>query len=600
MEEQAQDKGPTIVSAKRKVRGKRDPVLYENENVRASETEWNVDRDAILGHADRDWESPLDRTANRDLSAERNFSAHASSGWESPPGSSAASSSTHQRKGGVLEEIDSDEFFLREHGISEGEDEEEVNRYLMSELRQAFRPDHVNALSSFDAPPPPKPVRSPKKPPPSNFQTFPPERPKRKQHPPRYISSYVEEHNDEENSDAEIQNDRKSLMEENFEEETSNVIDKDKFRRIDIEDDGRYEPVDGSANVLPLRPNRTKKSKHRSPSPQFLYYNTISANEWNEDFEMKRLTEEIEAARQKAQNEEESKPIRPKRDSKKVSKSEPALEEQAFAELNGLGIESIQFVDDEVMHESELKEHGSRKMISAESGSLFEDFEDFELDDTGYAVLDKENHAPATVPRRKRKPGRKSRTNGYKRKSKEIQPQSTNGNNASVFSLPRFTPRTFHIVPPSRPHRTYSALRPKRPPRLKSNRKEHGGVEKDEARPSSAIMRGRPLPPPPRPPRPFVPQMNDLDQEVVERSLGLRHYANFEDIACNEWDLDRAVVEEICTARNISLLGEDEPETLEVSDLNVGIQTDPIEEEFQYENVLTSFEEDEERFQNLT
>lgn len=59
--------------------------------------------------------------------------------------SSAASTGQHRR--GVLEEIDNDEFFLRQKGISQ--DNIEVGKYLSDEIRDAFR-SPVNALSQMD------------------------------------------------------------------------------------------------------------------------------------------------------------------------------------------------------------------------------------------------------------------------------------------------------------------------------------------------------------------------------------------------------------------------------------------------------------------
>ncbi|KAF2902835.1 hypothetical protein ILUMI_03352 [Ignelater luminosus] len=59
---------------------------------------------------------------------------------------SSGSLSEHRR--GVLEEIDSDEFFLREKGISQ--ENIEVGKYLSSEIREAFR-NPVNALSQLQS-----------------------------------------------------------------------------------------------------------------------------------------------------------------------------------------------------------------------------------------------------------------------------------------------------------------------------------------------------------------------------------------------------------------------------------------------------------------
>ena len=59
----------------------------------------------------------------------------------------SSGSSSLRHRAGVLEEIDSDEFFLREKGLSQ--EDVEVGRYLTSEIREAFRAP-VSALSQMD------------------------------------------------------------------------------------------------------------------------------------------------------------------------------------------------------------------------------------------------------------------------------------------------------------------------------------------------------------------------------------------------------------------------------------------------------------------
>lgn len=60
----------------------------------------------------------------------------------------SSGSSSDRRRAGVLEEIDSDEFFLREKGISQ--EDVAVGRYLTSEIRDAFR-SPVSALTKMSA-----------------------------------------------------------------------------------------------------------------------------------------------------------------------------------------------------------------------------------------------------------------------------------------------------------------------------------------------------------------------------------------------------------------------------------------------------------------
>lgn len=71
----------------------------------------------------------------------------------------SSGSSSDRRRRGVLEEIDSDEFFLRAKGISQ--DDMNMGRFLASEIRDAFRPTG-NALADqeFDLAPPTRPVRT--------------------------------------------------------------------------------------------------------------------------------------------------------------------------------------------------------------------------------------------------------------------------------------------------------------------------------------------------------------------------------------------------------------------------------------------------------
>lgn len=99
----------------------------------------------------------------------------------------SSGSSCDRRRRGVLEEIDSDEFFLRAKGISQ--DDMAMGRFLASEIRDAFRPSG-NALADHDrdldpAIPPTRPVRTRsmrkrrEENPPESHDATPPARPKR-------------------------------------------------------------------------------------------------------------------------------------------------------------------------------------------------------------------------------------------------------------------------------------------------------------------------------------------------------------------------------------------------------------------------------------
>ena len=60
----------------------------------------------------------------------------------------SSGSSSERHRAGVLEEIDSDEFFLREKGLSQ--EDVEIGRYLTSEIRDAFRPP-ISSLSQIES-----------------------------------------------------------------------------------------------------------------------------------------------------------------------------------------------------------------------------------------------------------------------------------------------------------------------------------------------------------------------------------------------------------------------------------------------------------------
>jgi len=579
--------------------------LYENDFERRQDGSQSnqtdqpgkLTRSQLLGRAERDWESPLDLVRSRDGSEEP---VSGMSSRDSPPPSSVASSSApHVRRKGVLEEIDSDEFFLRERGISEGEDAEEVNRVLAEELRQTFRPTISNALAGLDADPPSRPDRSPRKPPRKskddsvpNFQTFPPERPKRKK-VTGYVSSYMAEHEDDEmelmEDDSSNREDGDSMAdeEEDSEYESEGIRRvKEELSKIDraLEEEeeaaeqammareqhgGPYEQL---VQEEPQKPSRSRKKQPRSGTPpSALYYNTIASHEWMQDVEGQILAGFEEDSMISIQ------PTRPPRDIRNPQTREagPSIKDR----------ESSPF--DEPINEDEIVQ-GHLRLVT-----VMDNLADL-VDEGGYAIVQKEE--PSTIPRKKRK-------DKETKDSSTLQHSEADERAPSFFSLPRFTPTMIQVSPPTRPHRnTYSTLSPRRPPRSKSKGNLPGSPppenqeSSDDPRPSSAIgigMQGRPLPPVPRPADRTSPPLNDLDQNNIEQALGLRHYANFDGIG----DEFVEVQEPLCIARNIPLLGRpfgDEREVIQaISSENVGVQTDPmrmLEEDAR--NILSSFEVD--------
>ncbi|XP_054013155.1 titin isoform X1 [Hylaeus anthracinus] len=87
---------------------------------------------------------------------EENEPSSAQSEREQQPSSG---SSCDRRRRGVIEEIDSDEFFLREGGLSQGDTN--LGKYLSHEIRDALRADAINALADDDMIPipPQRPTR---------------------------------------------------------------------------------------------------------------------------------------------------------------------------------------------------------------------------------------------------------------------------------------------------------------------------------------------------------------------------------------------------------------------------------------------------------
>ena len=83
----------------------------------------------------------------RPADTEMQIRASSSSVPESDREARSSGSSSLRHRAGVLEEIDSDEFFLREKGLSQ--EDVDVGRYLTSEIREAFRAP-VSALSQMD------------------------------------------------------------------------------------------------------------------------------------------------------------------------------------------------------------------------------------------------------------------------------------------------------------------------------------------------------------------------------------------------------------------------------------------------------------------
>ncbi|KAK7792828.1 hypothetical protein R5R35_006005 [Gryllus longicercus] len=448
----------------------------------------------------------------------------------------SSGSSSDRRRAGVLEEIDSDEFFLREKGLSQ--EDVDVGRYLTSEIRDAFR-SPVSALSQMDKyeyydeedvenlgqryrgtpeREPTRPARTrslrPRKrenrtqktPSPTlekdaNFyNTFPPARPKRAR---RQIKAAADDQ------------DEKEQLEENVDGE-GEIVHEYAEKMDDLEADAEVEAVglgDASPAVL----------KRASPAIEEDLMDDELAGEADEE----PRSEQWSAA---AQHEDlpsgEFPPLAPKR----KHRSRRELQEDDVV-LNGhytkedwlenveaeIEVEEPRGEPDYIIPASPEEEgeavpvppkrgrrHGSRGASLADedrtsrgASSLPSEREPSEhelaaaaaleaaLDAAGgYASVDKQQQQQQPPrPERPRRPkpprppppGRRRRSTGG--------PRLTTNDVSHFFSLPRRAIR----APPVRPVRNYSTLGPARPPRRRAPEHEYE-QEQEQERKSAAYM----------------------------------------------------------------------------------------------------------------
>ncbi|XP_034233067.1 actin cytoskeleton-regulatory complex protein PAN1-like isoform X2 [Thrips palmi] len=107
----------------------------------------------------------MDADEEQDYSQDQDYSQEQDVGDSDRENRSSGTSSERHRRG-VIEEIDSDEFFLRQKGISQ--EDVDVGRYIASEIREALRPgaaagygldDEDEESVAVPSPPPPRPQR---------------------------------------------------------------------------------------------------------------------------------------------------------------------------------------------------------------------------------------------------------------------------------------------------------------------------------------------------------------------------------------------------------------------------------------------------------
>ncbi|XP_077302002.1 uncharacterized protein LOC143922572 isoform X2 [Arctopsyche grandis] len=545
--------------------------------------------------------------------------------------SSAASTGHHRR--GVLEEIDNDEFFLRQKGISQ--DNIEVGKYLSDEIRDAFR-SPVNALNQLDG---------------------------------------VTDRNNmyDQNQNEESFDDNIDQTELNEEVDHSHEID---------HDDGYY-------TFPPVRPSRSRKqkvleNKDQENDSSFSEGQNIPAPAmFQEPPVVKQEVEKSEAPRKSLfsgnnfkepemlqnlneyENEMEQTrdiPTIPKRRKKTSNKdfnysengslfNEPYEDDKWMKPTD----QNDRMIDDEIIvhrmeyvmpnMESDLPEESPvapRRMRSRSRGSRATsacdddrtsrgadsltldshnhlptvDIEwnlDDGPDDPGYAIVDK------VVSQKKNEPP--PRPPAPVRRNRSLKSLSSD---RQFFTVPRAIKES---TPPKRPSRNYSTLGPSRPPRKKSTTSltdlksipqetsnsdttQYVEIDDEEFDPHKGLksgeviskMKDRPLPPPPRPPRgpkrskdPSDRRDDDMNFEdltvEVEMPLNNGSLEDFNDRVPNE-DFDyRVPIEDF----NDNILTHDynmkeydrrapidDYDQEEIIEIEVSTQTDPLPDDFDY------------------
>nr|XP_014285734.1 titin isoform X2 [Halyomorpha halys] len=403
----------------------------------------------------------------------------------------SSGSSSMRRRAGVIEEIDSDEFFVRQKGLSR--EDVDVSRYLSLEIRDAFR-QPKNALASLDndlydedepeikfseiprAPQRKKSIKSTGSDREKEFHTF-PKRPSRRKEsdpekPPRRFRS---------RSGGRFRNRQSSMP----------------SLERDLEVEGTPEP-----------PQRRKSTKS---------LNREEAMEKEEDIVQTRVT---------ARNlSSELPPVAPLRKSRSRGTSladddrtsrgadsailpdDDDVEENLAREIDRVQINVV----DEIKVEEPLDEDIDEEDIHYRA-------EPMRMEETTLNVPDTQTELPgyAVVTKDKKKPPRPPlppRAHHFDFHSQIDNIKSTGKN--IFFTYPRRAIKSLHKTP-VRPTRNYSTLGPLRPPRrnrvfrqpvyMKGDAtiQQEDIIEKERDLQSGEVvmrMKGRPLPPPPRPPR---------------------------------------------------------------------------------------------------
>ncbi|XP_021922124.1 SH3 domain-containing protein C23A1.17 isoform X2 [Zootermopsis nevadensis] len=456
----------------------------------------------------------------------------------------SSGSSSLRHRAGVLEEIDSDEFFLREKGLSQ--EDVEVGRYLTSEIREAFRAP-VSALSQMDnfeyydddedvenlgqqyrSTPERGPIRpartrslgtrkrssKSREPSPAEeeassqfFNTFPPARPKRSSRLHQQRAEGIEEQDvskeikeqvyeqemEVEEKDKQIISPRNDILSLTVTDEDDKFLcqstELEEYLASPSEDHWQTEENAFVEVQPPMPPKRMRRSR-KEPIPDTLCNGNYTKEDWLENLEADVIpNEEVMVMRMEPDyiipaappEDLELPPEPPRRGRRKSSRATSLVDEDRTSRGASSLPSEREHIADDLPRDLSLPEI------------------------PGYAAVDK----PITKPRHSKAqrpsvPGRRKKSNGH---------QHTHPH---FYSLP-------HRPPPIRPLRNYSTLGPSRPPRkhktllpedIEQKSESYIEIEDDILEPLShgsardlqsgdiiERMKGRPLPPPPRPPR---------------------------------------------------------------------------------------------------
>lgn len=133
--------------------GRFDDIKYadadmDNDDLRESESRRSEKSESLSDFRDKDLGYTEDLEITKLPPGRRTISTKSSMSHLSDRELQSSGSSEDRLRKGVLEEIDSDEFFLRQKGISQ--EDIDMGKYLSHEIREAFRSPVVNALAQMD------------------------------------------------------------------------------------------------------------------------------------------------------------------------------------------------------------------------------------------------------------------------------------------------------------------------------------------------------------------------------------------------------------------------------------------------------------------